>query len=275
MGALGSGVQKGVGAVVLAVVALLYSIQTVRRNGDWKDEFALFSSAVTESPRSAQMRASLAHSYLEKGMPAEAEREYLEAIRVGWERVPPDRDQIANAYGGLGGIYVGRGEYQKGLEAVETGLKIGKFDIKGAAYGIALLRVGRLDEGAQALYDYHLRNPNDEIVLDALGVIALSRRDYDKAIYYLQRAVKIVPDFGSARNNLGRTYLEMGKPSEALPHLQRAAVLSPSDPIVQTNLGSAFAALGRSGEARTFLERALALSPDYQPAVIQLRSLGR
>jgi hypothetical protein len=46
------------------------------------------------------------------------------------------------------------------------------------------------------LYDYHLRNPNDEIVLDALGVIALSRRDYDKAIYYLQRAVKIVPDFG-------------------------------------------------------------------------------
>jgi tetratricopeptide (TPR) repeat protein len=221
------------------------------------------------------MRASLAHSYSEKRMPAEAEREYLEAIRVGWERVPPDRDQIANAYGGLGGIYVGRGEFQKGLEAVETGLKIGNFDIKGAAYGIALLRVGRLDEGAQVLYDYHLRNPNDEIVLDALGVIALSRRDYVKAIYYLQRAVKIVPDFGSARNNLGKTYLEMGKPSEALPHLQRAAVLSPSDPIVQTNLGSAFAALGRPAEARTFLERALALSPDYQPAMIQLQSLGR
>lgn len=270
-----SGVQKGLGGVVLALVALLYSVQTVRRNRDWKDEFALFSSAVAESPRSAQMRASLAHSYLEKGMPAEAEREYQEAIRVGWERVPPDRDQIANAYGGLGGIYVGRGEFQKGLEAVETGLKIGKFDIKGAAYGIALLRVGRLDEGAQVLYDYHLRNPNDEIVLDALGVIALSRRDYDKAIYYLQRAVKIVPDFGSARNNLGKTYLEIGKPAEALPHLQRAAVLSPSDPIVQTNLGSAFAALGRSAEARTFLERALALSPDYQPAAIQLRSLGR
>ena len=87
--------------------------------------------------------------------------------------------------------------------------------------------------------------------------------------------MKIVPDFGSARNNLGRTYLEMGKPQEALPHLQRAAALSPSDPIVQTNLGSAFAALGRSSEARTFLERALALSPNYQPAAAQLQALGR
>jgi len=270
-----SRVRKSAGASVLALAAVLYSLQTIRRNGDWKDEFALFSSAVQESPQSAQMRTSLAHSYLEKGMPAEAEREYLEAIRVGWERNPADRDQIANAYGGLGGIYVGRGEYQKGLEAVETGLQIGKFEIKGAAYGIALLRVGRLEEGAKALYDYHVRNPNDEIVLDALGVIALSQRDYDKAIYYLQRAVKIVPDFGSARNNLGRTYLEMGKPQEALPHLQLAAALSPNDPIVQTNLGSAFASLGRSGEARTFLERALALSPNYQPAVTQLQSLGR
>jgi len=267
--------RAGTGLLVLALVSILYSIQTIRRNGDWKDEFALFSSAVAESPQSAQMRTSLAQSYLQKGMAAEAEREYLEAIRVGWERSPADRDQIANAYGGLGGIYIGRGEYQRGLEAVEAGLKIGEFEIKGAAYGIALLRVGRFEEGAKALYDYHVRNPNDEIVLDALGVIALGRRDYDKAVYYLQRAVKIVPDFGSARNNLGRTYLEMGKPQEALPHLQRAAALSQSDPIVQTNLGSALAALGRSAEARTFLERALALSPNYHPAVVQLQSLGR
>jgi tetratricopeptide (TPR) repeat protein len=267
---------RGIAALsLLAFVSLLYSVQTVRRNQDWKDEFALFSSAVAESPQSAQMRTSLAHSYLEKGLPGEAEREYLEAIRVGWERNPPDRDQIANAYGGLGGIYIGRGEYQKGLEAVETGLKIGKSDMKGAAYGIALLRVGRLEEGAQALYDYHVRNPNDEIALDALGVIALSQRDYGRAIDYLQRAVKIVPDFGSARNNLGRTYLEMGKPQDALPHLQRAAVLSPGDPIVQTNLGAAFAALGRTAEARKFLERALALSPNYEPAVVQLQTLGR
>ena len=263
------------GLSVLALASLLYSVQTIRRNGDWKNEFALFSSAVAESPQSAQMWTSFAQSCLEKGMPAEAERAYHEAIRVGWERSPADRDQIANAYGGLGGIYIGRGEYQKGLEAVETGLKIGKFDIKGSAYGIALLRVGRLDEGARALYEYHVQNPNDEIALDALGVVALSQRNYDKAIHYLQRAVKIVPDFGSARNNLGKTYLEMGKPQEALPHLQRAAALSPNDPIVQTNLGSAFAALGRSAEARTFLQRALALSPNYQPAVSQLQSLGQ
>ena len=270
---LPTNVRLPAGLTALALVSGFYFVQTYKRNFAWKDEFALFSSAVAESPQSAQMRTSLAQSYLQKGMPVEAERQYLEAIRVGWERNPADKEQIANAYGGLGGIYVGRGEYQKGLDAVETGLKIGNFEMKGSAYGIALLHLGRIDEGAQALYQYHQSNPNDEIALDALGVIALSRREYDKAVQYLQRAVKIVPDFGSARNNLGRTYLEMERPADALPHLQRAAVLSPKDPVVQTNLATAFAALGRFQDARTFLERALQLSPDYQPALSQLESL--
>jgi hypothetical protein len=144
-----SGVQKGVGGVVLALVALLYSVQTVRRNRDWKDEFCPVLKRRSRVSAIGSNAASLAHRYLEKGMPTEAEREYQEAIRVGWERVPLIAIKSPTPYGGLGGIYVGRGEFQKGLEAVETGLKIGKFDIKGAAYGIALLRVGRLDEGAQ------------------------------------------------------------------------------------------------------------------------------
>ncbi len=270
---LPEGIRSSSGLVALSLVSIFFTVQTVRRNREWKDEFSLFFSAVAESPQSAQMRTSLAQSYLRKGMPAEAEKQYHEAIRVGRDRVPPDKEQIANAYGGLGGIYVGRQEYAKALEAVETGLKIGEFDMKGSAYGIALLHLGRIQEGADALYEYHQLNPNDEIALDAMGVIALSQRDYEKAVQYLQRAVKIMPDFGSARNNLGRTYLEMGKPAEALPHLQRAAVLSPRDPVVQTNLAGALAGLGRRDEARTFLERALALAPNYEPALNQLQTL--
>lgn len=270
---LPEGARWSSGLVGLAVLSMFWVVQTVRRNGDWKDEFALFSSAVAESPQSAQMRTSLAQSYLQKGMPAEAEKQYHEAVRVGWDRVPPDREQIANAYGGLGGIYVGRQEYAKALEAVETGLKIGKFDMKGSAYGIALLHLGRIQEGADALYEYHQLNPNDEIALDAMGVIALSQRDYEKAVQYLQRAVKIMPEFGSARNNLGRTYLEMGKPAEALPHLQKASALSSRDPVVQTNLATALAALGRRDEARAYLERALAVAPNYEPALNQLQAL--
>ena len=259
----------------LIVVCVSYAVQTVRRNGAWKDELALFSSAVAESPRSAQMRNSLAQSYLDKGLPLEAERQYQEAIRVGWERNPPDKFEVARGYQGLGGIYVGRQEYAKALDAVETGRKIGNIEMSGSAYGIALLHLGRLEEGAQALYQYHLENPNDEITLDALGVIALSQRDYAKAVYYLQRAVSIVPEFASPRNNLGRTYLEMNRPAEALPHLQKAAALSPNDPVVQTNLATALAALGRIVEAREWVNRALQLAPSYQPALDQLQSLSR
>ncbi len=102
---------------------------------------------------------------------------------------------------------------------METGLKIGNFEIKGAPTELLCCASDGWTKEPRRSMSTICENPNDEIVLDALGVIALSRRDYDKAVEYLQRAVKIVPDFGSARNNLGRTYLEMGKPQEALPHL--------------------------------------------------------
>ena len=64
---LPSNVHWPAGLAALALVSGFYLVQTFKRNLDWKDEFALFSSAVAESPESAQMRTSLAQVTCRRG----------------------------------------------------------------------------------------------------------------------------------------------------------------------------------------------------------------
>jgi hypothetical protein len=49
---------------LLAAIVLILSVRTVLRNRDWKDNFALYSSAVRAVPNDAKMHSNLAGQYL-------------------------------------------------------------------------------------------------------------------------------------------------------------------------------------------------------------------
>ena len=68
--------------------------------------------------------------------------------------------------------------------------------------GVALMQLGRIDEAQKVFFDVHQLLPNDELVLHYLGVIALQRREFEKAINYFQQALKILPAYADAHNNL-------------------------------------------------------------------------
>ena len=77
----------------------------------------------------------------------------------------------------------------------------------------------------------------------------------EKAITYFQKALKILPSYADAHNNLAAAYVEMGRLPEALPHLEQAARLNARDPMAHTNLGAVLAGLGRISEARSHLHQ--------------------
>ena len=252
----------------LVLLAIWYGSQGYSRNKVWKNDLTLYSQTVLDSPNSALIRNAYAQVLSSKKKDTEgAEGQYWQAIEIANRRSPKDLQQIANAYGGLGGIYAQRGQYEKALEVVEKGLDTGSYPIEtGIGYGLVLMHLGRLQEATSVLQKIHEIYPNDELVLDALGVLALGRQEFNRAIIYFKKAVNLVPDFASARNNLGRTYIEMRRFAEALPHLQKARFISPNDPVISTNLSMVLAGLGRPSEARQHLEHALKIAPDYQAA---------
>ena len=81
-----------------------------------------------------------------------------------------------------------------------------------------------------------------------------------------------MPNFASAHNNLGRTYLTMGHSNKAITTLKNAISISPNDPVILTNLGTVLVDLGRTSEGLKYLERAIQIAPNYQPASKLLKS---
>ena len=257
-----------------SIVALAAIAQTRQRVPDWKDEYTLFLRATQASPKAALMHSSLAQVLLDRGDLNGAEQEYLRAIDAAQNAPHPGRDQVANAYVGLANVYTKRGEYQRALQALDNGEKTGsRFANLYVARGVVLLQLGRIDEAQRVLETADQYFPNDEVTLNALGVIAMAHHDYPRAIDYFRRTVAILTDYADGFNNLGRCYAEVGRMAEAVSSLQRAVELAPSNPMFHTNLGVALASMGRYDEARAQFETATRIDPNYQPAQAQLAKL--
>lgn len=269
--------RRWAGAAVLAVVSALYGFQTLRRNADWANDFIFYNRAAEASPNSSSMHNSLSHILrAEKGDLEGAERHALLALEMAKDAYPPDPRLAASAYLNLSNIYIQRQQYAKALELAEKGLAVeGSQPNLRVAHGVALMQLDRLDEARKVFQEVNQLLPNDELVLHYLGVIALRNRQFEQAILYFRKALKVLPSYADAHNNLAATYVEMGRLNEALPHLQEAATLNPRDPMAQTNVAIVLAGLGRTVEARSHLERALALSPNFPPAVSELAALQR
>jgi protein O-mannosyl-transferase len=259
----------------LAGLSLLYGIQTVRRNGDWKNDFVFYTRAAEASPNSSSMQNSLAHILrAEKGDLEGAERHALSALKLSETEVPRDPRLEASAYLNLANIYIQRQQFAKALAMAEKGLAADRSQPNlHTVQGVALMQLGRTDEAQKVFFEVHQLLPNDELVLHYLGVIALQRRELEKAVVYFQKALKILPGYADAHNNLAAAYVEMGRLNEALPHLEQAARLNARDPMAHTNLGAVLAGLGRIPEARSHLQQALALVPNFPAALAELAAL--
>ena len=75
--------------VLLAAVALLYGVRTIRRNRDWRTEEVLFRRTLEEQPDAQLIRTDLGVVYWERGDEVSAEREWTAALGPGHPYAPP------------------------------------------------------------------------------------------------------------------------------------------------------------------------------------------
>jgi Flp pilus assembly protein TadD len=204
----------------------------------------------------------------------ESSRRYEEALRLSL--IEHNKLQAANAYSGLAGIAWQRGDPEKALDLVHRGLEINNTLVTlRVSEGVALVQLGRFEEAKQKLLSALQFFPNDEIVLNALGVIAMNQRDYPVAIHYFTRAVDVLPTFAEAYNNLGQARISAGMVRDAIAPLQRSVELQPANPRFLISYGAGLAKDGRIAEARTQFERALQIDPGNSVAAYNLQIVNR
>ena len=274
--------RRGSLVLGLLVVVLAFSFETVSRNPDWKDNSTLFARTLEFSPNAPFVQNMVAESYrtgVDIISSVNAETHFQQAISLAEKESPPDLRQVAFAYGGLAEIYADRSDWDGALSLLEQAREANPSDPElDGQQGLILVRAGRWAEAEQSLQKAATANPNNENVLNALGLIEWQHNHkLNEAEHYFTRALEIhvAQDNFSAslHNNLGALYGEKGKLVDAIAQLKLAVAAAPRDPEYHTNLAQGYVYLGQKELARAEAENALELAPGYQPAREVLREL--
>jgi tetratricopeptide (TPR) repeat protein len=100
-----------------------------------------------------------------------------------------------------------------------------------------------------------------------LGVALAGQGRWQEAIAEYEAALKIRPDYATARTDLGNALARApGHAAEAIPQYRAALAAMPGSAIPHNDLGNALATAGRVPEAIAEYEIALRLKPDYAEA---------
>jgi len=114
------------------------------------------------------------------------------------------------------------------------------------------------------------RYPERSLAHYILGVAYGKLNFYPDAAAEFQQAIKLMPDYIDAWNNLGWAYTQSGKNAEAVGVFQQLVKLTPNDAQVWSNLGGAQAGLGHEADAIVSYQMAIQLKSDYADAHFNL-----
>jgi tetratricopeptide (TPR) repeat protein len=216
---------------------------------DWRDDFALYSSAAMVSPRSARIRYNLGNAHLRREEYGRAEDSYRMALSI----LPGFNDARVN----LGMALLQQGRASEALGHFQTAAqeRPGRADIAlnlGNAY-----RVLRHDDEAEAEFRRAIAlDPGSAKAWNNLGSIAMARSAYAGAVEHLRKAVDLEPEVAIFRVNLADALVAAGRAEEATPHFETAARLAPDLPETLRGLGELALRRGDRAEAEREFRRA-------------------
>lgn len=125
--------------------------------------------------------------------------------------------------------------------------------------GTAMWQQGNYPGALRELLTAERLNPQNEVIQNNLGLAYFARERFDLAAEHIRKAVELKPEYTEARNNYGRTLIELGRYDEAITELN--AVMkdltyeAPAKGLI--NLGLAYFKKGEFRTAKAKLAEAL------------------
>ncbi|MCL5022906.1 MAG: tetratricopeptide repeat protein [Nitrospirae bacterium] len=237
------------------LVAGLYSLQTVKRNAIWKDNFTLFSDMVRQSPGGELPHGMLGNAFMSLGRVDEAIGQY----RIITLKLNPNS---AAAHRNLGLCYMQKGMTKEAVEEYQRAVAIAPADLE-ARRGLVLAyeKAVLLDE---AIGQYRLLLDLDPGSAETHGrlAVALAKKGMTKeAVSHYRRALAINPGYVDAHYNLGSIYANSGQTDEAIEHFEAAVKLRPDNAFYRNILGIAYGQKGSFDKAVEQFEAAVRLAP--------------
>jgi len=183
---------------------------------------AAYQKALEISPKNADARIALGDAYLRRNEPAKARAEYTSVMSAYPDRALP-LYRFADAC-------LRMEDFGEAASAAEKALKIDPQERK-ARYvrGLALMRLGRTEEGQKELEEYskeevqaqtELNDQRDVIVSNRGAASLILNGRGENAIAMYQSSLKMHPDSSSLRLNYALALSQLGRHQEAVAILK-------------------------------------------------------
>lgn len=128
--------------------------------------------------------------------------------------------------------------------------------------GVREHQAGHLPEAEQSYRAVLRADPDQADALHLLGVLAAQAREHDRAVAYIERAIRLNRAQPAYHMNLGNVYRGAGRPAAAIQAYRCALAIDDRSVAVRIALASALRHDGRHTEAAVVLEEAVRLRPD-------------
>lgn len=130
--------------------------------------------------------------------------------------------------------------------------------------GTSQIEAGDYPKALRSLLEAEKLDASNPSIQNNLGMVYFLRERLDLAEKHVSQAIRLKPDFSDAKNNLGRIYIEQGRPEVAVPLLQAVLKdLTYERPAKATlNLGIAYFKMQKFNEARSFFNKTLSFGRD-------------
>lgn len=167
---------------------------------------------------------------------------------------------IFESHRGLSVAYSKNGDLLNAELEIKKALELNPNDSESNFF---LWKIRNEDENSPNIKKAIELNPSFAPPYNDLALLMQQKRDYVKAIDYLNKAISVNPGFVYAYMNLGNVYYELKNYNEAIKNYKRALEVDPKFSYVYTYLGNSYLLINDNEKAIESFKNAIKINPEF------------
>lgn len=188
--------------VILSTILCIYSLDVVKRNEAWIDNYTLWSDTVKKMPNSSRAHDNLGLIFANKGQLDKAILHYQSAVKL--------KPESSKAHNNLGIAYAGKKQFAYAIKEFEAALKIEPNNPNfHSNIGMAYEKTGRFTEAIDAYKTALKLNPVNPEFFFNIGRVYVELGRFDEGIREYKHALELKPDYSDAKIYLEIAYNEL------------------------------------------------------------------
>jgi len=234
--------------------ARYYLAAALEESEDLDEAYRNFDLVTQESEYFANARVHMAY-ILEK------QEKTGEAIELLRQTITQTNEHPPQLYLVLASLYEIREEHESAIDVLREGLQYNNENTD-LYYRLGII-LGKLKRVEESIKQMEIVIKIDPRHADALNYIGYTYADenvhLDRALEFIEKAIKYKPNSGYIIDSLGWVYFRKGLYDKALTELKKAVELAPHDPAIAEHLGDVYYKKQEYGNALKAYEKAISL----------------